>query len=339
MKRKVVIMSELINNREKRKEVLKSILKELHEGKSVEDVKAKFDETFSGVSASEISEAEQALIMEGIAPSEIQKLCDVHAAVFEGSIEEIHKETDPTKIPGHPAYVLVEENKIIADIIKTQITPLLQTDSLNKEKLLKGLQTLSKIELHYLKKENNIFPYLDISKENGEETVRLCKELGADAIFIQADVSKVEDVQKHVAQTVETYEKIDLFFNNAGISDSGIRTIECSIEEFNAIVDVNLKGAFYGLKFVVGEMLKTGGGVIVNTASLGGLVGIPTLGVYSATKHAVVGLTKAIAGEYGRENIRINAIAPGTNETPMVKAYPKEAIQQMAEAVPMGLLG
>ena len=86
-------------------------------------------------------------------------------------------------------------------------------------------------------------------------------------------------------------------------------------------------------------MLKTGGGVIVNTASLGGLVGIPTLGAYSATKHAVIGLTKTIAGEYGRENIRINAIAPGTNETPMVKAYPKEAIKQMAEAVPMGRLG
>jgi NAD(P)-dependent dehydrogenase (short-subunit alcohol dehydrogenase family) len=180
---------------------------------------------------------------------------------------------------------------------------------------------------------------VDISKENGEETVRLCKELGGDAIFIQADVSKVEDVKSYVAQTVDHFGKIDLFFNNAGISGSGVRTIECSVEEFHDIVGVNLNGAFYGLKFVINEMLKTGGGVIVNTASLGGLVGIPTLGVYSATKHAIVGLTKAIAGEYGRENIRINAIAPGTNETPMVKAYPKEAIKAMAEAVPMGRLG
>ncbi len=83
-------------------------------------------------------------------------------------------------------------------------------------------------------------------------------------------------------------------------------------------------------------MLKTGGGSIVNTASLGGVVGMPTLGAYSATKHAIIGLTKTIAGEYGRENIRINAIAPGTNETPMVKAFPAEAIQAMAEAIPMG---
>ena len=180
---------------------------------------------------------------------------------------------------------------------------------------------------------------VDLSKENGEETVRLCKELGGNAFFISADVSKVEDVKNYVAKTMERFGKIDLFFNNAGISGSGVRTIECSVEEFDSIVDVNLKGVFYGLKYVVTEMLKTGGGAIVNTSSLGGLVGLPTLGAYSATKHAVIGLTKTIAGEYGRENIRINAIAPGTNETPMVKAFPKEAIKAMADAVPMGRLG
>ena len=178
------------------------------------------------------------------------------------------------------------------------------------------------VALKLAKKGTNI-TVVDISRENGEETVRLCKELGSNAIFVQADVSKVEDVKKYVAKTIDSFGKIDLFFNNAGVSGSGVRTIECSVEEFNNIVDVNLIGVFYGLKFVISEMLKTGGGVIVNTASLGGLVGIPTLGAYSATKHAVIGLTKTIAGEYGRENIRINAIAPGTNETPMVKAYPK----------------
>lgn len=190
-----------------------------------------------------------------------------------------------------------------------------------------------------LAKEGTNISIVDLSKEKGDETVQLCKELGSDAIFIQANVSKVEDVKKYVAQTVDHFGKIDLFFNNAGISGSGVRTLECSIDEFNEIIDVNLRGVFYGLKFVVNEMLKTGGGTIVNTASLGGLVGMPTLGAYSATKHAVIGLTKTIAGEYGRENIRINAIAPGTNETPMVKAFPPEAIKEMAEAVPMGRLG
>lgn len=180
---------------------------------------------------------------------------------------------------------------------------------------------------------------VDISEEAGEGTVKLCMDLGVDAIFIKADVSKVEDVKNYVAKTVDRFGKIDMFFNNAGISGSGVRTLECSEEEFDSIVDVNLKGVFYGLKYVVNEMLKTGGGTIVNTSSLGGVKGMPTLGPYAATKHAVIGLTKTIAGEYGRDNIRIHAIAPGTNETPMVKALPQEAIDAMAEAVPMGRLG
>jgi NAD(P)-dependent dehydrogenase (short-subunit alcohol dehydrogenase family) len=180
---------------------------------------------------------------------------------------------------------------------------------------------------------------VDISEENGQESVALCEKAGASVIFVQADVSKLEDVKRYVAETMEHFGKIDMFFNNAGISGSGVRTLECSEEEFEAIVNVNLKGAFYGLKYVVNEMLQTGGGSVVNTASLGGVVGMPTLGAYSATKHGIVGLTKTIAGEYGRDNIRINAIAPGTNETPMVKAFPAEAIQQMADAVPMGRLG
>jgi len=117
------------------------------------------------------------------------------------------------------------------------------------------------VALQLAKKGTNL-SIVDISEENGEEAVRLCKESGSDAIFIQADVSKVEDVKRYVAQTVEYFGKIDLFFNNAGISGSGVRTVECSIEEFNAIVDVNLKGVFYGLKFVISEMLKTGGGVM-----------------------------------------------------------------------------
>lgn len=180
---------------------------------------------------------------------------------------------------------------------------------------------------------------VDISEEKGEETVKLCKELGVDAFFIKADVSKVDDVKNYVQQTIKHFGKIDMFFNNAGISGSGVKTLDCSEEEFDTIVNINLKGVFYGLKYVIKEMLKTGGGSVVNTASLGGLVGMPTLGPYSATKHAVIGLTKTIAGVYGRDHIRINAIAPGTNETLMVKAFPQEAIKEMAEAIPMGRLG
>src|SRR5690625_4486132 len=180
---------------------------------------------------------------------------------------------------------------------------------------------------------------VDLSKESGEETVRLCEEFGVEAIFVEADVSMVEDVQRYVAETIDKFGRVDLFFNNAGISGSGVRTLECSIEEFHSIVNVNLNGVFYGLKFVVNEMLKTGGGVIVNMASLGGMVGKPTLGAFSAIKHAIISLTITIAGEYGGDNIRINAIAPGANETPLVRAFPQGAIDAMAEEVPTGRLG
>lgn len=155
-------MSESINNREYRKQVLKDIIRELHEGKSVDEVKAKFESAFTGVSAMEISEAEQALILEGISIREVQSLCDVHASVFKGSIEEIHKPKDESEVPGHPAYILKKENRVIEDIIEVEISPYLTlSNKMNREKLLSGLQSLSKIELHYLKKENIFFPFME----------------------------------------------------------------------------------------------------------------------------------------------------------------------------------
>lgn len=156
-------MSESINNREYRKNVIKQVIAQLHEGKTVEEVKQQFDETFSGVSATEISEVEGALIAEGLPVSEIQRLCDVHAAVFKGSIEEIHQPTDQTQIPGHPTNTLIRENakinKIIYDQIKKNLGDLSNNQSLDA--LKQGFEQLSQIELHYLKKENLLFPYLE----------------------------------------------------------------------------------------------------------------------------------------------------------------------------------
>lgn len=157
-------MSEQINNREYRKEVIKEIIKELHDGKTVDEVKQKFEDAFSGVTASEISEAEQSLISEGLPISEVQRLCDVHSAVFKGSIEEIHKEVDPTKIPGHPANILIRENREIERIIKKEIEPYLNnyTDEKSVENLNQGIEKLSSIlEIHYSKKENLLFPYME----------------------------------------------------------------------------------------------------------------------------------------------------------------------------------
>ena len=106
-------MSELINNREYRQKVLKELIMELHDGKSVDDVKERFAKLIEGVSVAEISEMEQRLIMEGMPIEEVQRLCDVHAAVFEGSIEDIHKPTTLDKIPGHPMHTFKLENQEI----------------------------------------------------------------------------------------------------------------------------------------------------------------------------------------------------------------------------------
>lgn len=156
-------MSEYIDNSKHRKEVIKEILKELHEGKTVDDVKQKFDDAFSGVSASEIGAAEQALIAEGLPVAEIQNLCDVHAAVFKGSIEEIHKPLDVTEVPGHPTNIIKLENRYIESLIGEKIKPYL-LDLPAKDaiaKLKEGLTELLKIDIHYSKKENLFFPYME----------------------------------------------------------------------------------------------------------------------------------------------------------------------------------
>ncbi len=156
-------MSEYINNREMRQQAIKDIIRQLHEGKAVEEVKKQFAEAFEGVSASEISAAETALIADGLPVQEVQRLCDVHAAVFQGSIEEIHQPEDPTLIPGHPLYVLVQENRKIEEILDHAVTPYVlelgNRDSVSK--LLDGISELEKIAIHYRKKENLLFPYME----------------------------------------------------------------------------------------------------------------------------------------------------------------------------------
>ncbi|SCP96952.1 DUF438 domain-containing protein [Anaerobium acetethylicum] len=156
-------MSELINNRELRQKAIKDIIKQLHEGKTADEVKNQFEEAFEGVSASEISEAEGALIAEGLPVEEIQKLCDVHASVFKGSIEEIHQPADPSLIPGHPLNVLKLENREIERIIKDEIRSKLNLihSEAGISEICSGIESLGKIGIHYQKKENLLFPYME----------------------------------------------------------------------------------------------------------------------------------------------------------------------------------
>lgn len=162
---------------------------------------------------------------------------------------------------------------------------------------------------------------VDMNEKGGNETVEMVEKLGGEAFFIKADVSNVEDVKNYVDVTVEKYGKIDYFFNNAGISGSGSYFLNSSVEEINQIVGINLLGALYGVRFVAEVMLKNGGGSIVNTASSAGVIGQDSVVTYSATKHGIVGLTKSMVAEYAKEGLRVNAIAPGPTETPMVKAF------------------
>ncbi|KGR82044.1 SDR family NAD(P)-dependent oxidoreductase [Lysinibacillus odysseyi] len=177
---------------------------------------------------------------------------------------------------------------------------------------------------------------VDVSEKGGNETVELVKRAGADAVFIKADVSKAAEVKHYVDQTVEHFGSIDYFFNNAGISGSGAYYLDSSIEEIEKIVGINLLGALYGVRYVAEVMLKNGGGSIVNTASSAGVIGQDSVVTYSATKHGIVGLTKSMVAEYAKDGLRVNAIAPGPTETPMVKAF-YEANPEMKENATAGI--
>lgn len=159
-------MSELINNREHRKEVLKEIIMELHSGKTPEEVKDRFAQLIKEVSPTEISEMEQSLMLDGMGIGEIQKLCDVHASIFKGSIAEIHNPSSPDKTPGHPVNTFRFENRELEKLIDQDIKPLLESLKENKDdKNLKALEEkLSKlweIDKHYSRKENILFPFLE----------------------------------------------------------------------------------------------------------------------------------------------------------------------------------
>lgn len=158
-------MSEMINNREYRQKVLKQLITELHEGKSVDEVKERFAELIEGVTPTEISAMENALIKEGLPVSEVQRLCDVHAAVFKGSIEEIHMAEKPEDNPGHPVFTFKAENRALERLITKTIRPILtELKNNNSDKLSelkKALDKLWEVDRHYMRKENLLFPFME----------------------------------------------------------------------------------------------------------------------------------------------------------------------------------
>ncbi|MCQ6282517.1 SDR family NAD(P)-dependent oxidoreductase [Bacillus sp. EB600] len=179
----------------------------------------------------------------------------------------------------------------------------------------------------------------DYNEKAGKEVEKSLLEKKADVLFIKADVSSEESVKNLVAETVKTYGKLDIIINNAGIGTLS-PTHELSFEDYNRVISINQNGVFFGAKYAIQEMLKTGGGSIVNTCSILGHVGEAGAFAYNASKGAVNTMTKSLALEYAKNNIRVNCICPGYIETGMVN---KEALGDFYEGLvarhPIGRLG
>jgi NAD(P)-dependent dehydrogenase (short-subunit alcohol dehydrogenase family) len=178
-------------------------------------------------------------------------------------------------------------------------------------------------------------------EEEGQQTVRLIQEAGGEGIFVKTDVTQEEDVLTLVKTTVEVFGGLDYAFNNAGIASAGWLT-DYTKDDFDHIYNSNVKSVWLCMKYQIPEILKRGGGAIVNNASGAGLVGGPYISLYAASKHAVLGLTKSAALEYAKSGIRINAVSPGAINTDMFEqgTYGKEEVKaQVVELHPIGRVG
>jgi NAD(P)-dependent dehydrogenase (short-subunit alcohol dehydrogenase family) len=182
----------------------------------------------------------------------------------------------------------------------------------------------------------------DYVPESAEKTVKLIKEGGGVASCIAADVAVAGQVEGAVNKTVEAYGRLDLAFNNAGVEGVMADTATANEEAFDRTIAINLKGVWLCMKYEIPQMLKGGGGAVVNTASTLGLVAMETAGAYVASKHGVVGLTRTAALEYAQRNIRVNCVCPGFIRTPMIeRALDKNMVDEasMVAIEPVGRLG
>jgi len=176
-------------------------------------------------------------------------------------------------------------------------------------------------------------------EKEGAQVVAEIKKLGGDAAFVRADVAKDADVKGMVDFTVDKYGRLDVAFNNAGVEWKG--PLEKATEaEYRRIFDINVWGVLNSMRHEIPVMLKNGGGAIVNTSSGAGHVGLPEVSVYVASKHAVEGLTKSVALEFARRNIRINAVAPGVIATEMFDRFAGDELRdQITSITPVGRVG
>lgn len=181
----------------------------------------------------------------------------------------------------------------------------------------------------------------DLPNSPGEELAQEIRDNDGRALFIACDVTNPAQVESMVAQTVEEFGGLHIAVNNAGIGGALAPTADYTLEDWKRVIDINLNGVFYSMKYEIPALLDSGGGAIVNLASILGLVGFENTPAYSASKHGVIGLTQAASLEYASKGVRINAVGPGYTETAMIRRFTDdpEAKQMLVDLHPIGRLG
>lgn len=175
--------------------------------------------------------------------------------------------------------------------------------------------------------------------KEGSETIEALKREGGDALFVRADVTIEEDVKSLLASVIEKYGRLDVAFNNAGTEGIIGPLTEALVSTYESVMDANVKGVFLSMKYQIPGMLKNGGGSIINVSSIAGLIGMAGASLYVASKHAVLGLTRAAALEYAKQGIRVNAVSPGSVQTDMLDRFTgqnPEVKNYLAGLHPMG---
>ena len=180
---------------------------------------------------------------------------------------------------------------------------------------------------------------LDLTEDALAETADAVRNAGTQVLVIACDVSKPEQVEAAIGQVVETFGRLDIAFNNAGVENKAAPVAEIELDEWDRILDINLRGTFVCMKHELAQMVRQGSGVIVNTSSGAGVRGVAGGASYAASKHAIIGLTKSAALDYAKQNIRVNAILPGNIETPMMNRFTDGDIQKAIDLEPVGRLG